>query len=90
MKTTLAEQRMDVQTLGIVALAVAVVAFVLYIWDRRTKQQTLDYGDATKIALGAGTIASGVAYAVGGENIADAIESVTESAQEMFVGKPAW
>ena len=79
---------MDIQTLGILAGVVAVVAIVLYIWDRRSKQQSVDYADATKIALGAGTLAGGVAYAVGGDGIADAIETVTETAQEMFTGKP--
>lgn len=79
---------MDIQTLGILAGVVALVAIVLYIWDRRSKQQAVDYADATKIAVGAGTLAGGVAYAVGGENLAEAIETVTETAQEMFVGKP--
>lgn len=82
---------MDIQTLGLLAGVVAAVAIVLYIWDRRSKQQSVDYADATKIALGAGTLAGGVAYAVGGEGLADAIETMTESAQaaqEMFVGKP--
>lgn len=79
---------MDVQTLGIIAVAVAIAAIVLYVWDRRSKQRSVDYSDATKIALGAGSIAGGVAYAMGGEGIADAIETVTSTAQEMFVGKP--
>lgn len=79
---------MDVQTLGIIAVAVAIAAIVLYVWDRKSKQRSVDYGDATKIAIGAGSIAGGVAYAMGGEGIADAIESVASTAQEMFVGKP--
>jgi len=79
---------MDTQTIGIIIAAVAVVAAMLYVWDRRSKQRAVDYADATKIAVGAGSIAGGFAYAMGGDTIAEAIETVTSSAQEMFVGKP--
>lgn len=81
---------MDIQTLAILAGVVAVVAVLLYVWDVRSKQQAVSLADATKIAVGAGSLAGGVAYAVGGENLAEAIESVTESAQEMFVGNPGF
>ena len=80
---------MDVQTIGVLAGVVAVVALVLYVWERRTKQQPIDVIDATKLALGASGIAGGVAYAVtGSEDAMEAIQTVTETAQEMFVGKP--
>jgi hypothetical protein len=79
---------MDVQTLGIIAVIVAAVVVVLYVWDRRTKQQTFDMMDAAKLAVGAGGIASGVAYAVGTDSISDVVETATSSVQEMFVGKP--
>jgi hypothetical protein len=41
--------------------------------------------------MGAGSIAGGVTYAVGGEGISEAVETITKAAdvtQEMFVGKP--
>jgi hypothetical protein len=80
---------MDVQTLGIVVGVVAVVAIVLYVWDRRTRQKPIDWTDAAKIALGAGGISGGVAYTFGGpETIAEITEKVTTVAQDMFVGKP--
>lgn len=79
---------MDVQTLGIIAVIVAAVVVVLYVWDRRTKQQTFDLLDAAKLAVGAGSIASGVAYAVGTDSISEVVETATSSVQEMFVGKP--
>lgn len=82
---------MDVQNLGVIVGVVAVVAIVLYVWERRTKHQPVEWTDATKLALGAGGIAGGVAYAVtGSEEAMDAIQSVAESAQEMFIGKPDW
>jgi hypothetical protein len=82
---------MDVQTLGLVVGAVIVVTVLLYVYDRRSKQQAIDVFDATKLAMGAGAIAGGVTYAVGGDAITDAVESVASAipdAQEMFVGKP--
>ena len=82
---------MDVQTIGITVAVVAAVTVVLYIYDRRTKQQPIDLVDATKLAVGAGSIAGGVTYAVGGETLSEAVETITKAAdvtQEMFVGKP--
>lgn len=83
----------DVYTLGMIAGIVAVVAFVLYIWDRTSKNQDIEWLDAGKMALGAGGVAGGVAYAVGSDGVDAAVESVTSAAaatQEMFVGKPGW
>lgn len=79
---------MDTYTLAIVAGAVAVVAFVFYIWDRYSKEQPVDWMDAGKLALSAGGVASGVAYAVGADGATDAVETVAAAAQDMFVGKP--
>ena len=71
-----------------VAGVVAVIAFVLYVWDRKSKGDDIEWMDAGKLALGAGATAGGIAYAVGTEDVADAVTSVAEKAQEMFVGKP--
>lgn len=82
---------MDVQTVGIIAGAVLVVAVLLYVYDRRSKHQPVDVFDAAKLGVGAAAIAGGVSYAVGGEAVADAVENAaatTEIAQEMFTGKP--
>lgn len=82
---------MDVQTIGIITAVVVVVAIVLYVYDRRSRQQPVEVVDAAKLALGAGAIASGVTYAVTGDALPDIVEkaaAVTETAQEMFVGKP--
>ena len=82
---------MDIQTLGIVVAVVVVTAVVLYVYDRRSKHLAVDVLDAAKLGIGAGAIAGGVTYAVGGEAIADAVETVAAAvpdAQEMFIGKP--
>lgn len=76
---------MDIQTLGIIAGVVAAVAIVLYIWERRMKQEEINPVDAIKLAIGAGGVAGGVAFAVTGDVLP---EQVSEVAQEMFLGKP--
>lgn len=78
----------DLETLGMIAAIVAVVAAVLYVWDRRTKNAPVDVIDAAKLAIGAGSVAGGVAYAVGTDAIEEAVTEGTAIAQEMFVGKP--
>lgn len=78
----------DAYTLAMIAGVVAVIAFVLYIWDRKTKGEDIEWLDAGKLALGAGGAAGGIAYAVGAEDVADVVTSVADKAQEMFVGKP--
>ena len=75
-------------TLAMIAGVVAVLAFVLYIWDRRTKGADIEWLDAGKLALGAGGAAGGIAYAVGADEVADVVTTVADKAQEMFVGKP--
>lgn len=82
---------MDVQTIGMLVGVVVVVTVVLYIYDRKSKHLPVDVFDAAKLGVGAGAIAGGVTYAVGGDAIADAVETVVAAApdaQEMFVGKP--
>jgi hypothetical protein len=78
----------ELESLAMIAGVVAVVAIVLYVWDRRTKEQPVDVLDAAKLAIGAGGVAGGVAYAVGAEEVTEAVTSAAASAQEMFVGKP--
>ena len=71
-----------------IAGVVAVIAFVLYIWDRKTKGEAVEWLDAGKLALSAGGAAGGIAYAVGADEVTEAVTAVTDKAQEMFVGKP--
>lgn len=78
----------DLQTLGMLAAIFAAVAVTLYVWDRRSKQEPIDVMDAAKLAIGAGGVAGGVAYAVGTDAIEDAVTEGAAMAQEMFVGKP--
>lgn len=79
---------MDLKVLGIIAGAVAVLAFILYTWDRSSKGQPIEWLDAGKLSLSAGGVAGGIAYALGTEDGAEAVAQVATAAQEMFVGKP--
>ena len=79
---------MDVQTLGMIAGAVALAAIVLYVLDRWSKKEDVDVANAAKLGVSAAAVAGGVAYAVGGDDVAEVAEKVTTAAQEMFVGKP--
>jgi hypothetical protein len=81
---------MDYQTLAIIAGVVAIVAIVLYVWDSRTKNQSIDVTSAAKVGLGAGAIAGGVAYAVGTDEASAMVENVASTVQDMFVGKPGF
>jgi hypothetical protein len=78
----------EIESLAIIAGVVAVIVLVLYVWDRRTKDQPIDVMDAAKLAVSAGGVAGGVAYAVGAEDTIGAVTSAAATAQEMFVGKP--
>jgi hypothetical protein len=79
---------MDLRILGSIAGAVAVLAFILYVWDRSSKSQPVEWLDAGKLSLSAGGVAGGIAYALGTEDAADAVSTVATAAQEMFIGKP--
>jgi hypothetical protein len=79
---------MDLRILGSIAGVVAVTAFVLYVWDRYSKQQAVEWMDAGKLSLGAGGVAGGIAYVLGSDDAVEAVTAAASSAQEMFVGKP--
>lgn len=80
----------DAYTLSMIAGVVATVAFVLYIWERTSKGLDIEWLDAGKLALGAGGVAGGVAYAVGSEDVVDSVATAASVAQDMFVGKPGF
>jgi MinD superfamily P-loop ATPase len=68
---------------------VVVVAAVLYYIDRRSKDEPMVFLDGAKIAAGAGTLAGGVVFALGGsDGVTSVTEPVVAAVQDMFVGKP--
>lgn len=70
---------------------VVVVAGVLYYLDRRSKDEPMVFLDGAKIAAGAGTLAGGVVFALGGsDGVSSVTEPVVTAVQDMFVGKPGF
>ena len=70
---------------------VVVVAAILYVMDRRSKDEPPVFLDGAKIAAGAGTLAGGVVFALGGsDGVATVTEPVVSAVQDMFVGKPGF
>jgi hypothetical protein len=74
-------------TYGMIVGAVVIVALVLYAIDRRSKEEPIEIMDAAKVGGGAGVLAGGVVYALGG---AEAAEPVMTAVQDMFTGKPSF
>jgi hypothetical protein len=77
----------ELYTYGMIVGAVVMVAVVLYVMDRRGKDQPIDVTDAAKVGGGAGVLTAGVVYALGG---ADAAEPMVTAVQDMFTGKPSF
>ena len=78
------------QTSLIIVAIVVVAAAVLYIADRKTRGQPIEVPILAKIASFAGLATGGVVFALQSDTISDAVASVSESAQDMFVGKPTF
>lgn len=79
----------------IASLAVALVSFIVYALERRSKKEPIMWEDAAKLSLFSGIITSGVVFAstADGITITDAANVITEtasSAQDMFVGTPSF
>ena len=77
----------------LVGVAVAIVGFILYVLDRRSKQEPIDYSVGGKIGLLSGIVSSGITF-VSTVDTPEVIETVknvaSEVSQDMFVGKPTF
>lgn len=81
--------------LAVVSVAVALVSFILYALDRRSKEKSIVWPDALKLTLFSGLITSGVMFATTAEIpvLAETVQAVSESlpsTQDMFVGTPTF
>lgn len=81
----------------IAAVAVSLVAFILYALERKAKGESISWEHAGKLSLFAGLITSGVVFATTTEavsevvtNSASAVTAVIPDIQEMFVGTPSF
>lgn len=80
--------------IAIAGVAVALVCFILYALDRRSKGEPIAWDTAGKLSLFGGLLTSGIVFVTGAEVPAAAIEQVTavipDAAKDMFVGKPTF
>lgn len=81
----------------IVPVAVALVCFIIYAIDRRSKGEPISWESALKLSGFGGMLASGVVFATGPEAVHEGVKVVAEAApaavaaaQEMFVGVPTF
>lgn len=82
----------------IASVAVALVAFILYALDRKSKDQPIAWDTAGKLSLFGGLITSGVVFATAttSEGVIEAVKTVSENVpsvstvQDMFVGQPTF
>ena len=80
----------------IAAVAVAMVAFILYALERRSKGEPISWEQAGKLSLFSGLITSGVVFATTAEgisNVTDVATTVVDKVadvQDMFVGTPSF
>lgn len=75
----------------VAALSVALVSFIVYALERRTKSEPIVWEDALKLSLFGGLITAGVVFASTAEAIKEVVESIDVPAvQEMFVGTPSF
>ena len=78
----------------ITAVAVALVVFILYALERKSKDKPIDWIDAGKLTLFGGLLSSGVVFATTTDVVNTVSETVTNidipSVQDMFVGTPTF
>lgn len=80
----------------VASLAVALVSFIVYALERRSKKEPIVWEDAAKLSLFSGIITSGVVFASTADvsTLTEASKLVTETAsaaaQDMFVGTPSF
>uniref|UniRef100_A0A6C0JL42 Uncharacterized protein n=1 Tax=viral metagenome TaxID=1070528 RepID=A0A6C0JL42_9ZZZZ len=80
----------------VASVAVALVAFIAYALDRKSKSEPIVWETAAKVSLFGGLVTSGVVFATGPEVMTDAVKVVTDNVpsvaavQDMFVGLPTF
>ena len=77
----------------VASLAVALVAFIAYALDRKSKGEPISWETAGKLSLFGGLVTSGVVFATGTEGVTEAVKTVTDNVpavQDMFVGLPTF
>ena len=75
----------------IAAVSVALVCFIVYALERRSKGEPIDWVDAGKLAMFGGIISAGVVFATTTDVVTDAVKTMEiPSVQDMFIGRPTF
>lgn len=77
----------------VASIAVALVCFILYALDRKSKSEPIDWIQASKLSVFGGIITAGVVFATSGENMPDLtkpLQAIVSETQDMFVGTPTF
>jgi hypothetical protein len=75
--------------LVVVSIAVALVAFILYALERRSKEEPIVWSDALKFSLFGGLTSAGIVFATSAESSVPELPAIA-AVQEMFVGSPSF
>jgi hypothetical protein len=79
----------------VASMAVALVSFIVYALERRSKKEPIVWEDALKLSLFSGIVTSGVVFASTADvaTVSEVVKTVSETAvstQDMFVGTPSF
>ena len=77
----------------VASVAVALVAFIAYALDRKSKGEPISWETAGKLSLFGGLVTSGVVFATGPDSLTEVVKTVSENVatgQDMFVGLPTF
>ncbi len=79
----------------IASLAVALVSFIVYALERRSKKEPIVWEDAMKLSLFSGIVTSGVVFATTADvsavkEVATVVADTAIVGQDMFVGTPTF
>ena len=75
------------------SIAVAMVCFILYSLDRKSKGEPISWESAGKLSIFGGLLTSGIVFATTSdipEVVSTIKETLPEVTQDMFVGKPTF
>lgn len=75
---------------AVIVGGVVVAAIIVYLSDRWSKKAPVETGALAKIVSFSGLVAGGIVFALQSEDVSEAVAAVTETAQDMFVGKPTF
>ncbi len=80
----------------VASIAVALVAFILYALERKSKGEPISWEHAGKLSLFGGLVTAGVVFATTVEPVHEVVKDIVKESslipdvQEMFVGTPTF